>query len=30
MVYGKEEVGVDDEDEGSMKWRNNVRYLRMN
>jgi hypothetical protein len=26
----KEEVGVDDEDEESMDWRNNVRYLRIN
>jgi ribulose bisphosphate carboxylase small subunit len=29
-VYGKEEVGVDDENEGSMDERNIVRYLRMN
>jgi Mg-chelatase subunit ChlD len=26
----KEQVGVDDEDEESMDWRNNVRYLRIN
>jgi hypothetical protein len=29
-IYGKEEVGVDDEHKGSMDWKNNVRYLRMN
>jgi hypothetical protein len=29
-MYGKEEVGVNDKGEGSMEWRNNVRYLRMN
>jgi hypothetical protein len=29
-IYGREEVAINDEDEGSMEWRNNVRYLRMN
>jgi hypothetical protein len=29
-MYGKEEVGVDDENEGLMDEGNNVRYLRMN
>jgi hypothetical protein len=29
-IYGKEEVSIADEDEGSMEWRNHVRYLRMN
>jgi hypothetical protein len=29
-VYGRKEVSVNDEDEESMEWRNNVRYLRMN
>jgi hypothetical protein len=29
-MYGKEEVGTDDENEGSIDKQNNVRYLRMN
>jgi hypothetical protein len=29
-MYGKEEVGVDDENEGLMDEGNNVRYLRIN
>jgi hypothetical protein len=29
-VYGREEVSINDEDEGSIEWRNNIRYLRMN
>jgi hypothetical protein len=29
-MYGNEEVGVDDENEGSIDKGNNVRYLRMN
>jgi hypothetical protein len=28
-IEGKGEFSVGDEDEGSMDWRNNVRYLRM-
>jgi hypothetical protein len=28
-MYGKEEVGVDDQNEGSMHEGNNIRYLRM-
>jgi hypothetical protein len=29
-MYGKEEVGIDYENEGSMNDGNNIRYLRMN
>jgi hypothetical protein len=29
-VFGKEEVSVDDENEGSMDEGDNVRYSRMN
>jgi hypothetical protein len=29
-VYGKEEVGINDENEESMDKGNNVWYLRMN
>jgi hypothetical protein len=29
-MYGKEEVSIDEENEGSMDEGNNVRYLRMN
>jgi hypothetical protein len=28
-MYGKEEVGIDDENEGLMDKGNNIRYLRM-
>jgi hypothetical protein len=28
-VYGKEEVSIDDENEGSIDEGNNVRYSRM-
>jgi hypothetical protein len=29
-VYGKQEVGIDDENKGLMVKGNNVRYLRIN
>jgi hypothetical protein len=29
-IKGKDGFSIDNEDEGLMDWRNNVRYLRIN